>query len=102
MNDKSRRVLTCVYCGQEYPQDTPAWGAEILTAHIRICPAHPLRAVESERDRLRNALARLVGASDPDELKNMETVLRVMPAPDDDKAAMINAIHALLAIPPNK
>lgn len=20
------RVLTCVYCGREYPQETPAWG----------------------------------------------------------------------------
>ena len=32
-------VLTCVYCGQEYPAGTPASGAdnEVLTNHIKIC-----------------------------------------------------------------
>lgn len=39
----SKRVLTCVYCGHEYPQDTPAHGHEILTAHIAVCEKHPVR-----------------------------------------------------------
>ena len=96
------RVLTCVYCGHEYPQDTPAWGNDVLTAHIRTCAVHPMRAVEADRDRLRKALAGLVGASESDELKNMEAAMRMMPAPDEDKAVMLNAIHALLAVPSNR
>ena len=25
------RILTCVYCGHEYPQNTPAHGSQVLT-----------------------------------------------------------------------
>lgn len=41
MNDEAR-ILTCVYCGQEYPQDTPSWGDQVLTDHIEVCTKHPL------------------------------------------------------------
>jgi len=47
------RVLTCVYCGHEYPQDTPAAGDAVLTAHIMECEKHPLRAAMAELERLR-------------------------------------------------
>lgn len=40
------RTLTCVYCGHAYPPGTPAHGAETLTAHIRVCAKHPMRALE--------------------------------------------------------
>lgn len=46
---------------------------------------------------LRAALVGLVGADDESELRQMEAALRLMPVPDADKAATINAIHALLA-----
>lgn len=95
------RVLTCVYCGQEYPQETPAWGDKVLTDHIRVCPKHPMRQAEADIDLLRNALAGLVGASDKVELEKMELVVRVIPAPEADKIASLNAIHALLATFPN-
>lgn len=91
------RVLTCVYCGHEYPQDTPAHGDKVLTDHIAQCEKHPMRAVVSQRDLLRKALVGLVGADDPAELRNMELIMRSLPAPEADKAATINAIHALLA-----
>ena len=42
------------------------------------------------------ALTGLIGASDPDELRAMELAMRMLPAPEADKAVMINAIHALL------
>ncbi len=42
------RVLTCVYCGHEYPQDTPACGDEVLTEHIKICEKHPIREAEEK------------------------------------------------------
>jgi hypothetical protein len=87
MSDQ-KRVLTCVYCGTEYPQDTPASGAQILTDHIKVCERHPMR-------KLRKALADLVGASTAQELDAMELGMRSIPAPDADKIAAINAIHAL-------
>lgn len=93
----SERTLTCVYCGHEYPQATAAWGDKVLTEHIAQCEKHPMRAVIEDRDRLRRALVGLVGASDPAELRQMEAAVRLFPAPDDDKAATVNAIHALIA-----
>jgi len=42
-----------------------------------------------------------VGASDKAELEQMELAVRVMPAPEADKIASLNAIHALLATLPN-
>ena len=95
------RVLTCVYCGHEYPQETPAWGNEVLTEHIRVCPKHPMRKAEANIALLRGALAGLVGASDKAELEQMELAVRVIPAPEADKIASLNAIHALLSTLPN-
>lgn len=42
------RVLTCVYCGQQYPQGTPAAGDQVLTEHIKVCKEHPMRALEAK------------------------------------------------------
>jgi hypothetical protein len=95
MSNESR-VLTCVYCGMEYPQDTPAWGAEILTEHIKICEKHPMRKAEVTIAKLKAALIGLVGTSDKGELKKMEILIRVAQAPDADKVGMINAIHTLI------
>lgn len=44
------RVLTCAFCGEEYPPGTPASQHERLTAHVKVCAKHPLRA-EIERVR---------------------------------------------------
>lgn len=55
-------------------------------------------AVQQEQvERLTKALIGLVGASTREELESMEAFLRVTPAPAEDKAASIDAIHALLA-----
>ena len=83
------RILTCVYCGQEYPQDTPAWGDRVLTNHIKVCEKHPMR-------KLRQALVGLVGVDTKKELEEMELFLRLSPMPETDKVSTINAIHALL------
>lgn len=89
-------VLTCVYCGHEYPQGTPPAGNEVLTDHIRRCAKHPLRKAEATIKVLRDALAGVVGASDAQQLRGMELAMRTLPAPDEDKAVTINAIRALL------
>lgn len=94
------RVLTCVYCGHKYPQDTPAAGDQVLTDHIRICPKHPLRAAEKKIKLLRSALIGLVGASDRKELEGIEAFTRIYMAqgtiPQKDGSGMINAVHAIL------
>ena len=56
-----------------------------------------MAVIDAERVRLREALTGLVGASDRAELEALEGVMRIMPGPDDDKIASINAIQALIA-----
>lgn len=43
------RVVTCVYCGQEYGEGTPTSQDERLTAHIEQCEKHPMTKLK-ERD----------------------------------------------------
>lgn len=90
------RVLTCVYCGHEYPLGTPASGSEVLTDHIRECEKHPMKKLSDDNALLRKALVGLVGADKRDELEQIEAVIRTLPVPDVDKMNTINAIQALL------
>ena len=63
MNNSERRtpltegVVTCVYCGMAYPQGTPTHGVAILTEHIKICPKHPMRDLETRLAATETALA---------------------------------------------
>ncbi len=88
-------TITCVYCGHAFPAETPAHGAPILREHIRTCPQHPMREAEEKISILRRALVGLVGVDGADQLNEMEAIMRLMPAPMADKAASIDAIHAL-------
>lgn len=97
----TERTLTCVYCGHEYPQDTPAHGSHILTEHIKTCAAHPLRKAEADIVTLRSALIGLIGAETEAELRQIERAIRAMPVPDADRAVSINAINALIATTPS-
>ena len=94
-SDGLGRVLTCVYCGHEYPQETPAWGNQVLTDHIKVCEKHPMRKLEADNAKLRKALAELVGAESKEELTAMEGAIRLMPGVERDKISALNAIHAL-------
>jgi hypothetical protein len=53
---------------------------------------------KKQRDLLRAALVGLVGVDTRAELEELEAVMRPIPAPAQDKAATIDAIHALLAM----
>ena len=97
---KGGRVLTCVYCGHEYPQDTPAHGSQELTEHIKICERHPMRKAKADVAVLRSALVGLIGADTEQELREMEAMMRLLPAPEADKIVSVNAIEALLATLP--
>lgn len=93
---QTTQILTCVYCGQEYPPNTPTHGASVLTEHIKVCEKHPIRKAEADRDKLRRALAGLVGVETERELETMEVTIRMMQIPDVDRMNLINAITALL------
>jgi hypothetical protein len=96
MNDESR-VLTCVYCGKEYPQETPAWGDQVLTDHIKVCEKHPMRKLEKENALLKNALTGIVGYSTVPELIELRKTISAFSDPRDEDAIM-SAIDALIYI----
>lgn len=82
------------------------WRDDIVVAQIMAELLPLLSAAEQERgrleqenERLRKALIGLVGVSSRDELAQMEMAIRAMPAPVEDKAAMLDAIHALSGDP---
>jgi hypothetical protein len=91
----NEQVLTCVYCGHQYPEGTPPAKDKLLTDHIKICKKHPLREAEIKIEKLKSALSGLIGAETKEELDDMEFAIRTAPAPDSDKASAINAIDAL-------
>lgn len=49
------------------------------------------------RQLLRSALVGVVGVDGRSDLEQLEVVMRLMPAPAADKAATVDAIHALIA-----
>ena len=89
------RILTCVYCGHEYPQDTQAAGDQVLTDHIRTCAKHPMREAQQAIAKLHSALAGLVGESTPQGLSQLELGLKLVPMLATEKALMSAAIQAL-------
>lgn len=51
LNDSERKttdgeIVTCVYCGHEYPGGIPAAKHELLTKHIKVCEKHSMRNTE--------------------------------------------------------
>jgi hypothetical protein len=68
--------------------------------HLYDIACRELSEVMAQRDRLRAALVALIGVDGKTDLEQMEAVMRLMPAPAEDKAASIDAIHALIATLP--
>ncbi len=56
-----------------------------------------LSEIAVQCDTLRSALVGLVGVDGKDDLEQLEAAMRLMPAPAQDKAVTIDAIHALLS-----
>lgn len=71
-------------------------GREDLNPYVYEFAADLVEAQVSDLATLRSALVGLVGAETEDELRELEALMRLLPAPEADKAASINAIHALL------
>lgn len=75
---------------------------DILDPDVDHLAIHPkFETAAEQRQQLRDALAALVGSGDVAELRGMELALRQLPAPDEDKAVTINAIHVLTATAPD-
>lgn len=57
---KTQRTLTCAFCGQQYPPGTPVSQHELLTAHVKVCPKHPMRQLEQDVSEAQADVDRLV------------------------------------------
>ena len=71
-------IVTCVYCGVEYPKGTPSHGSNILTDHISKCEKHPMSKLKKKYDKISekyNELLMNVGRKFPGESRH-ETALR--------------------------
>lgn len=54
-----QNVVTCVFCGHQYPEGTPAAQAQLLYDHVLECPKHPAAQLRRERDAALEALETL-------------------------------------------
>lgn len=92
-------VITCVYCGHQFPGGTPAAKHKLLTDHIKICQKHPMREAEAKIQLLRGALIGVVGSDHPKEWDSMEALLQAHsatnPSEENDVAISVSAIKAL-------
>ncbi len=91
-------ILTCVYCGHEYPAGTPASGSEVLalTDHIRECRFHPMNKLKRDKEKLWKALSRIVGADTKELLEAMKDVINETNVDAEEKIIVITGIQALL------
>ena len=57
----SGMYVNCVYCGHRYgpAKDTPVAMADVLKAHIEVCPEHPLSIIRLHFSRLKSEIRRL-------------------------------------------
>jgi hypothetical protein len=91
------RVVTCVYCGQAYPEGTPTHGAQILKDHIRMCPEHPMRELEEQNRILKKALLVLLNMDKNKTLENCRNItLKFDKLSDSQKNSIIDAIDLLI------
>lgn len=55
---QSGMYINCVYCGHRYGPDpvTPTSMADVLKAHVEVCPKHPMSALKAEVESLKKQL----------------------------------------------
>lgn len=81
-------------CGPLWPVN---WREEAQDlAHVAHTAKERTQAAERKADVLRKALIALVGADTPEDLKQLDATIRMLPLPESDRAITINAIQALL------
>jgi len=82
--------------------DTQAtWAFDLTDAFLRFQDARGANemgaSIVADRNRLRAALAGLIGADHPEQLRKMEAQLRTLPASQEDMATLVQGIQALQA-----
>lgn len=85
------RIVTCIYCGKEYPDGTPTSQNRQLTQHIKVCKQHPLRMAEERIHDLGQALVEAKLDRDRAVLEAREIIKNV------GAASINNVYHARLA-----
>ena len=99
MENKNENVITCVYCGMQYPSGTPSYGesCNVLTDHIKICEKHPMRKAEEKVEKLKKALGNLIGFHTIGELSEMESLLIQISDPEaQESLAAVRALKEVL------
>lgn len=58
---QSGMFVNCVYCGHRYgpKENTPVTQADILKAHVEVCPEHPMARLNRENAELQEAVRQL-------------------------------------------
>ena len=99
MSDRITTVEDCIlfFRAPEQPND-PATLRFVCGLGRQL--ADEVEALKAGHAQLRAALVALVGVDTIEELDAMEAFMRAAPAPAEDKAATIDAIHALKAVRP--
>lgn len=69
---------------------------DVVTAKGCEHMANTIERLTKRCEVFRSALVKMVGADDPTELRTMLVALKLIKAPDEDKAAALGAIEALL------
>ena len=102
---QSGMYINCVYCGHRYGPNSGATTKDFnmtmrksLEDHIAECPKHPLSFAKKKIERLKTALAGLVGEADEQSLRKMKNIIKSAPMPDDERDLMESAIDDLLDI----
>lgn len=97
VNGQIRTSYGYVICDYATVED-----AQSIVDQLNAFPAllDEVEALRAGHARLRAALVALVGVDTVEELDAMEAFMRNAPAPAEDKAATIDAIHALKAVRP--
>lgn len=99
MSETTEHTLTCVYCGQAYPEGAPTHGADVavLTEHIKVCTKHPMHKLQEDFNKLRSALSAIVGTDDADALKKLLVdIPKLETVPRESRMQGIAAVEALL------
>lgn len=56
------QVLTCAFCGESYPPNTPESNDNTLSEHIKVCKKHPICTIEEKYNTLKAAASELLSA----------------------------------------
>lgn len=99
--DNGRKSIDVCVLRSRIPAGNPSMGQQGVDRPYPRVPKAPDAEGRGGHSAFALCLGRMVGSSEKAELEQMELAVRVIPAPEADRIANLNAIHALLATLPN-